>query len=250
MRLGTTSYIYPADLLTNVRNLSGKVQDIEIVAFESDLQYLPDEKDICVLGELAREFGHSYTIHLPLDLELAGSNSKIDAAIHVMNNFSALEPHAYIIHLDGNTPNSDFDQWLRFGLVALNTLRNSAAGWDQLTVENLETQPIEWIYRIADELPVSLCMDVGHIWKQGLSPEPILEKCIERTRVIHVHGLSHRDHKSLKLMSPEKLDPVVRIIQQRFSGILTFEVFNESDWVESQQCFAEALQRIRNNELD
>jgi len=34
LRLGSTSYIYPADLLTNTRQLAGVVQDIELVLFE------------------------------------------------------------------------------------------------------------------------------------------------------------------------------------------------------------------------
>ncbi len=43
-RLGTTSYIIPADLMTNVRLLSPLVDDIELVLFEADDESnLPDE---------------------------------------------------------------------------------------------------------------------------------------------------------------------------------------------------------------
>ncbi len=35
-RLGTTSYIIPADILPNVRYLADKVQDVELVLFEVD----------------------------------------------------------------------------------------------------------------------------------------------------------------------------------------------------------------------
>ena len=35
-RLGTTSYIIPADILPNVRYLADKVDDIELVLFEAD----------------------------------------------------------------------------------------------------------------------------------------------------------------------------------------------------------------------
>jgi len=35
-RLGTTSYVIPADILANVRHLAGKVQDVELVLFEVD----------------------------------------------------------------------------------------------------------------------------------------------------------------------------------------------------------------------
>ena len=35
-RFGTTSYIIPADILSNVRYLAGKVRDVELVLFEID----------------------------------------------------------------------------------------------------------------------------------------------------------------------------------------------------------------------
>jgi len=35
-RLGSTSYVYPADLVTNARQLAGRVDDIELVLFETE----------------------------------------------------------------------------------------------------------------------------------------------------------------------------------------------------------------------
>ena len=35
-RLGTTSYIIPADILPNARYLAGKIRDIELILFEVD----------------------------------------------------------------------------------------------------------------------------------------------------------------------------------------------------------------------
>src|SRR5512139_1339394 len=35
-RLGTTSYVIPADILPNARYLAGKVRDIELILFEVD----------------------------------------------------------------------------------------------------------------------------------------------------------------------------------------------------------------------
>jgi hypothetical protein len=55
MRLGTTSYIYPADIITNVRRLAGKVQDVELVIFEFDegSNSLPDDDTIAELNALS-----------------------------------------------------------------------------------------------------------------------------------------------------------------------------------------------------
>jgi hypothetical protein len=35
-RIGTTSYIYPDDILPNVHRLKGKIDDIELVLFEAN----------------------------------------------------------------------------------------------------------------------------------------------------------------------------------------------------------------------
>ena len=47
-RLGTTSYIIPADILSNVRYLAGKVRDVELVLFDVDdgMNNLPSPDEI------------------------------------------------------------------------------------------------------------------------------------------------------------------------------------------------------------
>jgi hypothetical protein len=67
-RLGTTSYIIPEEILPNVLFLADKVDDIELVLFESDeFSNLPDETTVKRLKEIADRSDLTYTIHLPLD---------------------------------------------------------------------------------------------------------------------------------------------------------------------------------------
>lgn len=69
MRIGTTSYIIPDDILPNVRYLADKVDDIELVLFESEeMSNLPDEKTIRELSLLGESHDLSYTVHFPLDI--------------------------------------------------------------------------------------------------------------------------------------------------------------------------------------
>ena len=52
--LGTTSYIIPADLLSNVNFLGDKVADVELILFESDeITNLPDASTVKMLKETA-----------------------------------------------------------------------------------------------------------------------------------------------------------------------------------------------------
>jgi hypothetical protein len=53
-RTGATSYIIPAELLPNVNFLAGKVDDIELVLFESDeITNLPETATVKALNKTA-----------------------------------------------------------------------------------------------------------------------------------------------------------------------------------------------------
>jgi hypothetical protein len=71
-RIGTTSYIIPADILPNAAYLAGKVDDVELVLFEVEEGggNLPDENTLAQLADIARRNDLTYTVHLPLDLRL------------------------------------------------------------------------------------------------------------------------------------------------------------------------------------
>jgi len=81
MRLGTTSYIHPADIITNVRRLAGKVQDVELVIFELDggSSGLPDDDTMAELNSLGAEQDMTYTVNLPLGLGLADEQASVAA---------------------------------------------------------------------------------------------------------------------------------------------------------------------------
>ena len=106
-RIGTTSYIIPADIQPNVEYLAPLVDDVELVLFETD-EYgsnLPDAA-LCVrLNEIAYAHSLTYTVHLPLDLRLGDEGDpghislvKAERVIAATRN---LAPFAYTVHLDG-----------------------------------------------------------------------------------------------------------------------------------------------------
>jgi sugar phosphate isomerase/epimerase len=249
MRLGTTSYIYPADLLHNARALADKVDDIELVIFESPTfgENYPDKAEVAELRRIAREHDLTYTVHLPLDLKLAEDRKSLDTALRVIDCTRDLEPHGYIIHLDGvaQPGSAAMERWLHNSITSLEAMAAQTGRADRLCVENLDDQSPEMLDRLLRLVPVSCCVDVGHLWKQHLDPVPFLDAWIARTRVVHLHGVGTRDHKGLSLTGAERLDPVVTLLADRFHGVLTFEVFNEKDLLDCQATFQEALIRVR-----
>ncbi len=82
-RLGTSSYIIPADILPNVQYLAGKVRDIELVLFEVDdgQNNLPSSDVLNELVRLAALYDLTYTVHLPLDLKLGADGSARDISL-------------------------------------------------------------------------------------------------------------------------------------------------------------------------
>lgn len=201
-KIGTTSYIYPADILTNVRKLAGKVHDIELVFFElQEKSNFPDRDLIEDLIDVSQRYGTSYTIHLPLDLALAGETPDIEKAARLIGLTRRLQPSAYVVHLDG-ADHKNTSSLLANSLASLKTLVEVAEDGTLLCIENLESQPAAFIDAILERMPVSTCVDIGHLWKRGKYPLPLLARRLNRTRIVHLHGLRGRDHQSLTFVPP------------------------------------------------
>lgn len=255
-RLGTTSYIIPNEILPNVRWLAGQVQDVELVLFEVDdgASNLPDQNTRSELVQLAQQCDLSYTVHLPLDVRL-GDNGETGhvsmlKARRVIESTRVLNPFAYVLHLDGSllrdcmeTP--EYDRWIDQSVQALELLAEWVDGIERLAVENLEHYPFSFWNPVFDRIPVSRCLDIGHLWLDGLDPVTILKNHLPRTRVIHLHGIDGRDHKSLAAMPQGKIEEVVHyLVAQQYSGVVTLEVFNQSDFESSLAVLKTVQERL------
>jgi sugar phosphate isomerase/epimerase len=244
-RLGTTSYIIPADILPNLHYLAGKVQDVELVLFEVDdgPNNLPTPAQVNEMNRLAREYGLTYTVHLPLDLRLADDGSlrhvSLEKARRVIECARSLDPQAYVLHLDGKTvchnPSpADYARWLEQVETSLRQVGEWAGGLENLAVENLEGYPLDFYEPVFERVPVSRCVDVGHLWLDGHDPLPYLRRALPRTRVIHIHGIAECDHRSLAFASPGQLRAVLNeLIHAGYGGVFTVEVFSEEDFLSS-----------------
>jgi sugar phosphate isomerase/epimerase len=235
-RLGTSSYIIPADILPNVRYLADKVQDIELVLFEvEDASNLPDTAQIAELRDLAAAHDLTYTVHLPLDLRLADDGSprhvSLEKARKVIECTRALDPWAYVVHLDGRailngaTPQAT-RHWQDQAVQALELAAGWAGAARKLAIENLEGYPLDFHQAVLERIEVSRTVDVGHLWLDGHDPLPFLRQALPRTRVIHIHGLAERDHQSLAHVPPQKLRAVLdELTHANYTGVFTLEIF-------------------------
>ncbi len=244
-RLGATSYIIPDDILPNARYLAGKVRDIELILFEVDdgPNNLPSPEVIQELTKIAQDNDLTYTVHLPLDLKLGEDGSARDRSLvkaqRVIDCTCALDPWAYVLHLDGKAVRTSTDaelikRWQDQSVRALEIVSGWAGSPDKLAVENLETYPLDFIQPVLNRIPVSRCVDVGHLWLDGHDAIPYLQAALPRTRVIHMHGIAERDHRSLRFMPQEKVHAVWNeLVHVNYEGVLTLEIFSEEDFLSS-----------------
>jgi sugar phosphate isomerase/epimerase len=241
-RIGTTSFIYGADILTNVKKLAPVIDDVELVLFETgeNDDALPTYEALSEMNEIAAKNNTSYTVHLPLLLGLGDGNKErrsasIDLAVKIIDLTSRINPWAYIIHLNTGKPGQlqpepSWEAWLTLCCESILNIASSTVNTKYLCIENLSHYDITHILPLLDMLPVSLCLDVGHLWAQGVDPVPFVERYRERIRVVHIHGINKRDHASLEYIEENKLARLLDMLEANiFRGVITIEVFDDKD---------------------
>lgn len=245
-RIGTTSYIIPDDILPNVRFLADKVDDIELVLFDVD-QFcnIPSREQAAELQQMAATANLTYTIHLPLDLQFSADENQISGSLakarQVIDALHCLRPHAYIAHLDSHSIVKDPSEteasiWVERCVQSLQSLLPELQNPALLAVENLESYPPALNHRVLAQVPASECIDIGHLWLQGIDVPPYLDTRLDRTRVIHLHGIDTRDHQSLRHMPIDNVKTVIgKLIEKNYSGVVTLEVFSQDDFFSSME---------------
>ncbi len=242
-RLGTTSYIIPADIEPNARYLAHGVDDIEIVLFESDeCSNIPGREEVSRLAALAREHSLTYTIHLPLDTHMGHGDESIrrhsvDKCRRIVEQVRPLNPFAYIVHFhgdrDGEPPPADSARWLWQHRRSVEELLTVAEPRD-LCVETL-SYPFRLVEEIVSDYRLGICLDVGHILLCGHGLEDHLERYLEKTRVVHLHGIVEgKDHRDISHLAPGTLDMLLCSLQQgTLPRVVTLEIFGEKELAQS-----------------
>lgn len=250
-RLGTTSYIIPADILPNLKFLANRVDDVELVLFESDeYSNLPSPADVARMGKIADDYGLSYTVHLPLDAWPGSADEAIrkrslEKWFRVMERMAPLQPFAWIVHLNG-LPRGDTGAQARWQDQCARSLEALSQKTDPrlLCVETLGYD-YRLAWPMADENNCSVCLDIGHLVLNGYDVAAYFDAWLERTRVIHLHGVdpSSRDHKDISHLDEGLLGYILNELNQTgpVDRVMTLEVFSRSDFETSMELLERML---------
>ncbi len=241
-RIGTTSYIYPDDILPNVHKLKGKVEDIELVLFEvNNVGNIPQQADLQELKRISNKWNLTYTVHLPLDINLGSAIAdkrkwSVEKAGLLIERLAMLNPYAYILHLNlSKRAEGNIKLWQG----RINQSLKEMAGFkfarpQDIVVENLN-YPFGYVDALVLKNGFSICVDIGHLITAGIDPLKHLKKYIGMTRVIHLHGVNGcQDHTSLRYFDAALIRRIIQFLKHNnYNGVLTLEMFSQTDFKES-----------------
>jgi sugar phosphate isomerase/epimerase len=132
-----------------------------------------------------------------------------------------------------------------------------------VAVENLEGYAPDFVVPDVTRTLAGRCVDIGHLWLDGIDPLPHLDEALPRLCVLHVHGVRATadgspstdpqagrpargiDHSSLAYADPQELERVLRrILAVEYGGVLCLEVFGEDDFRSSLATLHAAVRRV------
>jgi sugar phosphate isomerase/epimerase len=217
----------------NVKLLGSFVDEIELLQFESAVDSWLTGEEISALSNLSQELDLTYNIHLPTDISIGDPDPikqqhAVDTLIRVIEHVAPLLPTTYTLHVPYHNDLDDKDKISRWqNLVHQNLtkiIKRSGVG-NLIAVETLD-YPFEIIETIIYDLNLSICMDLGHLIVHGESLKRVSDKYLDKTSIIHLHGVEYcKDHLALDRLAKPLVKPVFDILGQ-FSGSVSLEVFS------------------------
>lgn len=229
-RLGATSCVLPADIMTNVRALAPLVDDVQLLFFESAAKSrLPQPLDVAVLRDLAEAHRLSYTVHLPTDLALGAASKAerqegIGEMLRLMAQLAPLAPLSFDLHLV-REPDLPEAAWLDNLAASLGELSGALGDEKRLVgVENIE-YPFGLVAPLVAEHGFGVCLDLGHLLHYGHDLEEGLG-VLSRVRHLHYHGVRDgKDHQGLH--DAEQAGMLgQRLAEVGYDGVVTLEMYN------------------------
>jgi sugar phosphate isomerase/epimerase len=232
-RLATTSFIYPQDYIPNVRRLTGTVDEIELLFFES--RAIPSPQTIRELAAIARESGLTYNVHLPVDVSIGHPGrlrreQDVAVLLHVLEQAAPLAPSTHTLHIPrepGTAAGSSPADWVERVHASLSGLVRAGADPARISIENLD-YPLQALAEVIAGLGFRVCLDVGHLILYG-QPLDAFHQCFSPAiDIIHLHGATRsREHLAADQLPPEFVGELLPIIAD-FRGVISLEVFSAS----------------------
>ncbi|HIJ77715.1 MAG: TIM barrel protein [Desulfobulbaceae bacterium] len=249
-RLGATSFVIPADISTNVRQLGGLVDDVQLLFFESaHNSTMAHEVDVAGLAELAVAQELSYTVHLPTDIRLGADSAALrqegrDEILRLIDELRPLAPGCFDLHLCPEPDLAEAD-WLAHLDHSLGILAERLGGEKKLVaVENID-YPYPLVAELVAGHGFSSCLDLGHAARYGHDQAAALARLADNVCHLHYHGLQGgRDHRALTDGAAAGV-LAENLMASGYEGVVTLELYSLDQLNISMALLAEAWQPYR-----
>jgi len=208
------------------------------------------------LAELKAKRGLTYTVHLPLwSVEPSTPlgpvrEGSVRALINMVEATLLLAPECYVLHATGALAAEFYrmklpevaksfllDRFLGHARESIQALlAETGVASRQLAIETIEF-PFDLTLALAEELDLSLCLDVGHVLAGFSGPVDlfeVLEQCLPRLAEIHLHDCPWqgeerqlgygKDHQALGKGDLDVGRLLGRLAEADFAGPLVFEL--------------------------
>jgi len=231
-RVGAPSYVLPTGYIENVTYLMDKVDDIQLLAFDSMPEDPLFEKGILsTLQYLAKDSGASYSVHMPVKpLLFEGFDKRLQSAKAIIGKLEPLDITSFTFHLDlpegrewneltAQEISGIHETYIRF----FNDVGEVYPGID-ISLENTAT-PLSALDPVVEACGISYCIDIGHLSVQGWDLAEI-ESRLQKASVVHLHGWEEtggkkQDHRAVTY------DRKIFKLLEGFWGILTIENYHK-----------------------
>ncbi len=243
------------------------------------IEVLPSSEDIRQLASLSKSLSVTYNIHLPVDISLTDRSktvrrSAIETIKRVVELCAPLNPTTHTLHVELDIKNlnskapsntsvkpcnsNKLNQWRSRAAESLEILSSSLYDPSIISIETLD-YPFEYIGDIVESCGMSICIDAGHLIRNGYKNtfysgsdgessdlyivdeyniEKLFGKYKTRIPLIHLHGVDFssdisspvspvapKDHQSLDKTPIKMLAPTMNLLRE-FNGVVSLELFN------------------------
>jgi len=246
--LGTTSYIYPGDIVPNVELLGDYVDEIQLLLFEGNsYSNIPDSSTIEYLNSIAKAKNISYSVHLPLDAYPGHEDEMIrrDSVAMIRRIYdigTALQCRQFVFHYASRNPDGkpfgNLQKWRDQLSKSTEELLTFDIHPHTLCVENL-AYPFSWVSDLVEKYGLGKCIDVGHLRVNHFPVKTHIKKHLKETQIIHLHGLKRGiDHNGLSRKDRKSTMQLIEQMQQiAYNKTLILEVFQLDHLLESFKTF-------------
>lgn len=234
-RLGGTSWVMEGSFADNLRRLSCRVSDMEIVLFDlPGASNLPTAAEVLELRRLCLELKMSCTVHFPTELNAKGTNQELEDSaedcLRIIRRFAPLQPFSWILHVTGFVVgDEELSGWLVKAERGLEQIVLALPDKERLCVENTDFN-LSPLQSVIARTGISICLDIGHLINLRMPVLEYVENFFDRTKVVHLHGVKPdgTDHADLSFMDRVLLKEIIESYgHDANERVLALEVFEQ-----------------------